>query len=339
MGFHDFLMLLSVLAITGCGTTEAAGNSSTASNGNETVTDSTLVVLVDARYKMSHGWGHVFSCKVKDVIRGNLEDSAFSLSVYGTIKLYGDLLLPFKEYHDLILTFTLNPERSFGPPPGFKDSRGNYWEMKSAMQAKDSSVSLFPNTIYEYFPDLSGSDYAIAAYAYDSFPPLRYSKPRPEEWSKGLKKIAGSDLNMEFVRIWRKESRIEYIWITKPYPDGGEFYAFDNDTVDALYPVNSQGFLFVTEVGIVNWRYIYNKGLLSKIAYYRTNTLSPIWAVDSVEYWTGTDVPKYTYRYTAPDGQNIPEKKWDSRTIYDKEGKITRKEDFKGNVLWERESH
>lgn len=331
-------MVLSVIVIAGCRTMEAADKTTDTDDDGEAVTDSTLVVLVDAEYKMSHGWGHVFSCKVKDVISGELEDSVFGLSVYATVQLYDDLLLPFKKYHDLKMTFTLNPERRYGPPPGFRDSHGNYWELFSVSQSKTPFVDLIPNTTYQYFPDLADFNSTIGIYAYDSFPPLRYSKPAPGEWSKGLKAIAHGDSNSGFVRIWRKEGKIEYVWITAPYPDGGEFYAFDDDMVDVLYPVNSRGYLFMTEVGVTKWRYIYESGLLQTIVYYGAGTPSPIWAVDEIEYWPGTDTPHYTCRFNEPGDEDVSAKSWDSRKVFDSEGKLTREEDSKGNVLWEKKS-
>ncbi len=342
-------MFLSVIVILGCRTMKAAGKTTDINDDGEAVTDSTLVVLVDADYKMSHGWGHVFSCKVKDVIHGELEDSVFGLSVYATVQLYDDLLLSFKKYHDLKMTFTLNPERRYGPPPGFRDSHGNYWELISVSRSKAPFVDLIANTLYQYFPDLAGFNSTIGTYAYDSFPPLLYSKPAPEEWSKGLKVVADGDSVKGFVKIWRKEGKIEYIWITAPYPDGGEFYAFGNDMVDVLYPVNSRGYLFMTQVGVVKWRYIYEIGLLRKQVFYRTSpsspsspdrpqAASPIWAVDEIEYWPGTDTPHYTYRFNEPGTENVSGKSWNSRKVFDSEGKLTREEDSKGTVLWERRS-
>jgi len=337
----NFLILLTQLLITGCRASEIVQNSKI-TGGDETssVTNSVLVVLVDASYKISHGWGHVFECRIKEGKSGELEDTLIFVSVYGTVILYDNLLLPFKSYENLMLSFILNPEGNGGPPPGFRDSKGNYWDLLSVSQSKDLFITLIPNTIYQYFPDLAGFDCTIATYAYDSFPPLRYQKPEPEEWSKGLKATSMEDSSKGFVKVWRKEGRIEYIWITEPYPDGGEFYAFDGDTVNVLSPVNLRGFLFMTEVGITRWEYRYKNNLLHTITYCKLpasmSSSQDIWAQDRIEYWPGTDVPGYIYRYEEPEDLDVPSQGWASRTVHDRKGMIIRKEDSAGKVWWEK---
>ena len=315
---RSFFCILTLFLLPGC-------KALTIRDAEEKAAPCLLTVVVDADFKMSHGWGHVFECRVKEVTSGELEDSVFSISVYGTVQLYGDLLLPFKKYENLVLGFKHDPERTSGPPPGFRDSKGNYWEMVSVMQAGDSGVNLMLNTIYEYFPELSHYEGEIGTYAYDSFPPLRYSKPDPREWSNGLKETTDEDSSKGFVKIWKKDSNIKYIWITKPYPDGGEFYSFNRDTVDALYPVNSKGFLFMTEVGITRWAYRYDGSLLKTITYWKSlvgkASLQDIWAVDRIEYWPGSRIPHLIYRYETPYMTNLDGESWDSRTIFDREGK------------------
>jgi hypothetical protein len=88
-----------------------------------------LVLVVDAEYNLSHGWGHVFRCTVKKVVAGELPDEAVSVSVYGTVDLYGGLLAPFCRYENLIMGFARVPDRDYGPPPGFRDAEGTYWEV------------------------------------------------------------------------------------------------------------------------------------------------------------------------------------------------------------------
>ncbi|MBN2381066.1 hypothetical protein JXM67_14810 [candidate division WOR-3 bacterium] len=322
-GFPDFLILLSVLVLTGCGTTEAAGSAGTASDGNEAVTDTTLTVLVDADYTLSHGWGHVFSCKVKDVLKGKLEDSVFGLSVYATIKLYGDLLLPFKEYHDLMLTFKLNPERKYGPPPGFKDFEGNYWELENVKPLY--RLNHLP-TLEDLFPEWSDFEGNASVYKYAEFPDLKYNKPAPGNWLKSLCPGGIHDTLTGYVQAWKENGKVRFIWVINPYPDCGRFYCFSGDTVDVATTLTSQGALFMTEVGIYKWCYIYSEGLLSKIAYHRKNITDSIWAVDSLEYWKNTDIPHYIYRYMKPKGPDIAGHDWDSRTVFDREGKRLKEE-------------
>lgn len=294
--------------------------------------DPSLTLLVDARYTISHGWGHVFRCKVQDVMSGELEDSVIFLSVYGTVKLYGDLLLPFKDYQDLIVTFKFNRNREYGPPPGFADSDGNYWELRAVQRV--TALSALP-TLSDACHEWRDFEGKASIYRYAEFPDLKYSQPDPEQWVKDLKPGGTRDSLVGYVQTWGENGKIRFVWVTSPYPDGGRFYSFSGDTVDAATPVTPQGALFMTEVGIYKWRYIYNRGLLAKIVYYRFDVISPLWAVDSVEYWPDTDVPHYIYRYEGPADLDISGETWDSRTVHDREGRIIRKEDTEGEVLWE----
>ncbi|MGD8717349.1 MAG: hypothetical protein PVH29_00875 [Candidatus Zixiibacteriota bacterium] len=100
----------------------------------EAESDVALVLVVDAQYTISHGWGHVFTCTVKEVVFGELPDETVSVSVYGTVDLYGGLLAPFEEYENLVMGFVRSPDRTYGPPPGFRDEAGSYWELISVRE-------------------------------------------------------------------------------------------------------------------------------------------------------------------------------------------------------------
>jgi len=93
-----------------------------------------LVLVVDAEYTISHGWGHVFKCTVKEVVAGELADDVIYVSSYGTVDLYDGLLAPFEDYENLTMTFIRSPDRDCGPPPGFRDASGSYWVMISVRE-------------------------------------------------------------------------------------------------------------------------------------------------------------------------------------------------------------
>ena len=90
--------------------------------------EAALVVVVDAVYSYSHGWGHVFKCTVREVLVGELAEDVIYVSNYGTVDLYGGLLAPFENYERLIMSFMRAPEVECGPPPGFRDASGIYWQ-------------------------------------------------------------------------------------------------------------------------------------------------------------------------------------------------------------------
>lgn len=301
-------------------------------------TDPSLTLLCDARYDLSHGWGHVFRCKVRNVLAGELEDTVVFVSVYGTAKLYGSLLLPFGDYQDLIMVFEYNKNRKYGPPPGFKDSKGNYWELQTVQTATPLSVLPTLSDVRYGFPEWAEFEGKASVYQYTEFPGLKYSQPDPEQWVEQLRPGGTRDSTTGYVQTWQENGKVRFVWVTNPYPDGGRFFSFNGDTIDAATAINTQGALFMTEVGIYKWRYIYSERLLAKIAYYRYNTSSPIWAVDSVKYWPGTDIPRYVYRYSDPDGLDISGRSWDTRTVHNRGGKIIRKENSEGKVLWEKKT-
>ena len=90
--------------------------------------DPFLTLLVDAEYLMAHDWGHVFSCRVKQVQRGYLDMDTIYLNVYATVDLYDGLLADSSAYDDLLISFTPTEKKS-GPPPGFRDNWGVWWEI------------------------------------------------------------------------------------------------------------------------------------------------------------------------------------------------------------------
>jgi hypothetical protein len=89
-----------------------------------------LVVVVDAEYAASHGWGHVWRCRVREVRRGALVDDVLHVSSWATARGQGGLLsLPATRFPSLLLGFRRRPDLAYGPPPGFRASDGTYWEM------------------------------------------------------------------------------------------------------------------------------------------------------------------------------------------------------------------
>jgi hypothetical protein len=93
--------------------------------------DTDLVLVVDAVYNLSHGYGHMFRCPVKKVVKGECIDDTINISVFaefGEEDLYGGYFKPFKEYTSLIVAFKKVPERP-AALSGFKVSKGEIWEI------------------------------------------------------------------------------------------------------------------------------------------------------------------------------------------------------------------
>lgn len=96
--------------------------------------DSTLTLLVDAKYVISHGWGNVYQCTVKEVLEGKLDMDTISISVYAKPS-YQGLLKELTTYPDLIIHFE-KTDRSNGPPPGFRDKENVWWGIVRVEQKK-----------------------------------------------------------------------------------------------------------------------------------------------------------------------------------------------------------
>jgi hypothetical protein len=92
-----------------------------------------LVVVVDATYNLSHGYGHMFKCTVKRVEKGTLADRQIHLSTIAFPKeRYGGALQEFQTYPDLRLSFARIPARP-AALSGFVDGSGAVWEILSAV--------------------------------------------------------------------------------------------------------------------------------------------------------------------------------------------------------------
>lgn len=97
--------------------------------------DSTLTLLVDAKYVISHGWGHVYQCTIKEVLEGALDMDTIGISVYATRDLYQGLLKEMTTYPNLIIRFE-KTDRPYGPPPGFRDKERVWWGIVGVEQKK-----------------------------------------------------------------------------------------------------------------------------------------------------------------------------------------------------------
>jgi hypothetical protein len=97
--------------------------------------DTDLILIVNAGYTASIGWGHGFKCTVIDIVKGQFTDSEFALFVYGQTDppslASGDHFHPAvgKKIPRITLGFCKRPDIKHGPPEGFRDSQGTYWEL------------------------------------------------------------------------------------------------------------------------------------------------------------------------------------------------------------------
>lgn len=93
--------------------------------------DTELILEIDAEYNLSHGYGHMFRCPVRQVRKGEFEDDTINISVFaefGEETLYGGYFKPFEKYSSLIVAFKGIPERP-AALSGFKDSEGKFWQI------------------------------------------------------------------------------------------------------------------------------------------------------------------------------------------------------------------
>ncbi len=85
-----------------------------------------FTVVVNAKFLFPHGWGNAYRCTVIAVKAGTAPDQTFVLSAY-----VGLLRYPGRSFRSLTMQFSQRPDLKYGPPPGFRDKKGRYWELIS----------------------------------------------------------------------------------------------------------------------------------------------------------------------------------------------------------------
>lgn len=121
--FTIILSLVLSIVISSVGTSD--------DNVSPSSMEEDLVLLLDAKYSLSIGYGHVFACEIKEVLVGELEDHTISLMVYAegwAPECYNNYLIGFENYSDLVISFKALDERP-AALSGFRDSNGNVWEI------------------------------------------------------------------------------------------------------------------------------------------------------------------------------------------------------------------
>ena len=88
--------------------------------------------LLDCDYGASHGWGHVYQCRVRETRDGSPTSEELSLNAA-----IGEDWLPDNEQTPLrgMLMRFRRSDRRYGPPSGYRDPQTRiYWVLVSATQ-------------------------------------------------------------------------------------------------------------------------------------------------------------------------------------------------------------
>lgn len=121
-----FLLPAGFAILAACGNTAGTGT------GMPVRTDS-LQLLAEARYAGAVGWSERYDCRIKKVLYGNPDKAQFTL--YAGIS--PQFNRPLQHAPDSFAVCTLSLrlykendlQRSYAVMPGFKDKKGNDWEL------------------------------------------------------------------------------------------------------------------------------------------------------------------------------------------------------------------
>jgi hypothetical protein len=173
-------------------------------------------------------------------------------------------------------------------------------------------------TVESEFPELADFEGEVSFYAYAELPPLRYAVPDIESWLRDLEPAGEPDEGEAYVKVWRCDGQCRYVLARAPASGQGRFLSLEDDLVSFVNPGGEGENLFMTEVGVVRWTYVYENGLLMYVYYYQEG--SRLWSVDRLEYRRDAATPFCSYRY-ATDGE-MAAGNWQSRTDYDADGRV-----------------
>ena len=129
-------VFIAIIVLSGCGAPEPAEPETAATPSTAEPERSTAVEsgewsgIVDGEYAASHGWGHVYRCRVREVREGSTNTEELSLNVtVGTEWLDDDEQQPFR---GMLMRFR-SSDRPYGPPSGYRDPESSvYWVLVSA---------------------------------------------------------------------------------------------------------------------------------------------------------------------------------------------------------------
>ncbi|MBL0913889.1 MAG: hypothetical protein IBJ09_16105 [Bacteroidia bacterium] len=121
-----FMLPLVYGLLLACGNTSGSGTLPSAPADS-------LQLRVEARYAGAVGWSELYDCRVQEVLYGNPDKPQFTL--YAGIS--PQFNRPLQHAPDSFVVCTLSlrlykendPQRSYAVVPGFKDKKGNDWEL------------------------------------------------------------------------------------------------------------------------------------------------------------------------------------------------------------------
>ncbi|OGD79671.1 MAG: hypothetical protein A2Y64_06920 [Candidatus Coatesbacteria bacterium RBG_13_66_14] len=181
----------------------------------------------------------------------------------------------------------------------------------------DLTVGSWP-TVESEFPELADFEGEVAFYAYAEFPPFKYEMPDCKTWVRGLEPIGGPGKGEAYVKVWSRGGRCRFVLVQDPASGWGQFLSLGDDRVSFANPGDPEGNLFMTEIGVVKWTYVYEGGLLAYIFYFQEG--SRLWSLDRFEYTPGAVTPYRGYRYATEE--DLVAGNWESRTDYDADGRV-----------------
>jgi predicted nucleic-acid-binding protein len=157
-------------------------------------------------------------------------------------------------------------------------------------------------------------------YAYTRFPELRYRQPDLDQWLAALKPDAPAE--DEFVEVFREAGRVRFIRVLA----GGNnrVHEVAGDVIQFVDPNDDDGRLFITQVAVCRWVYVYQHDRLARHETYQRGIpplADEIYAIHTYEYWAA-DLATPRSTFTFKDRASHQRGVWCERSDHNRRGEI-----------------
>lgn len=175
-------------------------------------------------------------------------------------------------------------------------------------------------TLKSEFPQFESFSGKVKFFAYKGEPTDPYRKPDFAKWLEDAEEIGKPNNGEGFVEAGYDGKTVRYVKIVAK--DGsGTFYWIEGNVVEVVQPIEPDGRLFMTQVGVYRWKRTYAEGVLKKTVSYRQGYPAGkiIYNIQTLEYWPDGKTPR-TIRYFKTES-DLEAGKWDKKLEFSEEGK------------------
>ncbi len=201
-------------------------------------------------------------------------------------------------------------------------NKGQHAEPRGTGQDTDTNLTVptWP-TLKTEFPQIEAFSGKVKYFPYRDDPAHPYLKPDFGKWLEGAAETEKPKEKGEgFVEAGYEGKTIRYVKIVSK--DGsGTFYWIEGDVVEVVQPIEPDGRLFMTQVGVYRWKRTYSGGVLKKTVSYRQGFPmgKNIYNIETLEYWPDGKTPKTIYFFKAES--DLQAGTWEQKLEFSEDGK------------------